>query len=394
MRVVLTSDVPHYFKCTQCGLCCKGSVELTQEEYEKITKIASQLGIRIPIEIRDYIFQTKIIMRPVEDDKGEKWCIFLDRRGDKALCTIYEHRPSFCRLYPLYIGVSRELDTIFVDVVHCPHVRHVPQDDYARLDETYVSKVIDDIVSQNPSVLNIVPDLDRHCIILDLGDRVVACKLYRKYEIERKIVDNIVNLIDPDCTWLDVFRIILAFQMCIRDISSRLMFRTGLPAASELAKEVEDCVKDVQVNLSKIADREVVQQAKLILQDVGVRIDESMYYVYDVVHLKSKLYRLEDEDFRLRIGDMTMYVKEMLYRFPVYHQLHFLPLEMTLTHGYFPLVAMTMLYSVSLRDQDVWDRIANVDMSALPYVFKYVSTLVRLTYASRLREQWHVLPEG
>ncbi len=394
MEIVLTSDVPHYFKCTQCGLCCKGSVELTEKEYEKIVEHARRLGLRVPIEIRDYVFQTKIIMRPVEDEKGERWCIFLTKNDNRRVCSIYPDRPSFCRLYPLYIGVSKDLDKVYVDVVHCPEVRHVPDGEREPLDVSNVSKIVHEIISENPAVLNIVPDLDRHCIVLDLGDRVAACKLYHKYMIECTMFRRILSYVRPDVTWLELMKILLSVQSKLRDLSSSFMFRNELPTLNELEKQVESAVQEGVEDVSKINDGEVIQQARLILQDVGVRIDESLYYVYDVVNLKSKLFRLDDSDFRTCIGDMYMYVRELFHRFPVFHQLHFLPLEMVLTHGYLPLVVMTMLYTCSLKSQDVWCRMANVDMSALPYVFKYVSTLVRLTYASRLREQWQALPEG
>lgn len=50
-------------------------------------------------------------------------CVFL---GPDGRCTIYEHRPAGCRLYPLVW--DRDLERVIRDDVVCPYTKEFPVD--------------------------------------------------------------------------------------------------------------------------------------------------------------------------------------------------------------------------------------------------------------------------
>ncbi len=371
-----------------CGACCKGSVELTSEEFDRIRQIGKNMGIRVPIEIRDYIFTTKIIMKPIEDSEGERWCIFLRREGSRAICTIYENRPTFCRLYPLYIGYSIENNTIYVDIVHCPNMKHRKHEEYIELNNEEVSKIIEDVIKQNPDILNIVPNLDRPSILFDLGDRLVIAKLYKKYEILKSINSKLINSISRRENIINMIEDLLKIESSIRDISVKIM-REGIREYSNpntIVSEVLEYKDRYSFNKDSI-----VQNMNIMLKDMGILIEENMYMVHDMVSLKSKLVKISLEDIiNVYLKDLEIYIREIFDRFPVFNQLYYLPLEIYYTHGIIPVISLLCIYYLALRSYRNFDEIcACVDMGGLPYVFKYVSTLVRLSYSSYPHDVWN-----
>ncbi len=386
VKIELTTDIVHYFQCNMCGACCKGSVELTPEEFEKIRSISKKLGIRVPIEVRDYIFTIKIIMKPVEDEQGERWCIFLKREKDKAICTIYEDRPTFCRLYPLYIGYSKENDTIYVDIVHCPNMKHVEVENFIKLDRENVQKIVHEIVEKNPQILDVVPDLDRTSVIFDLGDKAIITKLYKKYNIIREINRKLLNKLSFKCSILEFLENMFNIESSIRELSMKYM-REGLKDFN-----IENIISQLFDKLSeyRYGKSDVINNMKVMTRDMGLAVDEDMYIIHDMISLKSKLVRIDVEDIlNCRICELYPYIQELVDRFPIFNQVYYLPLEIFYTHGMIPIVVLVSIYYIALRSYRSSDEIyACIDMGGLPYIFKYVGTLVKLSYTSYSQDSW------
>lgn len=92
--------------CNQCGKCCikygGGDLSATQTELE-------HWEIHHP-EIFKYVKDNKIWFEPQSGEKMDR-CPFLnvepkqfDNAPDKYTCSIYQHRPEDCRIYPSLIS--------------------------------------------------------------------------------------------------------------------------------------------------------------------------------------------------------------------------------------------------------------------------------------------------
>jgi Fe-S-cluster containining protein len=65
--------------------------------------IAELLGIEADTVIEDYTHKVGNRYSLIEKSNGEDLdCIFLDTRGGKRTCSIYEARPTQCRTWPFW----------------------------------------------------------------------------------------------------------------------------------------------------------------------------------------------------------------------------------------------------------------------------------------------------
>jgi Fe-S-cluster containining protein len=91
------------FECTLCGHCCSGPpgiVRFTDDE-------AAQMAAKLRITVQEFRSRyTRRVdgapsLREVETEHGLD-CVFLDRvtMPGKAICSLYEARPSQCRTFP------------------------------------------------------------------------------------------------------------------------------------------------------------------------------------------------------------------------------------------------------------------------------------------------------
>jgi len=373
-----------------CGACCKGSVELTPKEFEKIRELSRRLGVRVPIELRDYIYISKIIMKPIEDSEGEKWCVFLKKENNKAICQIYDERPSFCRLYPLYIGYSREQEMIYVDIVHCPNMRHNDPTDRELIDQEYIEKQVREVVERDEYLLNIVPALDRESVVLDLGDSMILTKLYKKFELVRKINRIIMEkILSTSLKLRDILEILFKVQSCIKD--------STIETSSKDLSTLENIENVILGGIEKLFDKyrftdsEFSHIMNLMMSDMGIYVDENLMIIHDMVSMKSRLFKIDYSTlFNTSVSDILLIIDEYLcQRFPVFHQIYYLPLEMFYSHGIVPIIIILTSYYACLRKiHSVDEVVACVDMGGLPYVFKYVSTFIKLTYTSYSQDSW------
>lgn len=93
------------FSCTQCGNCCTGPPGAVWFTPAEGRAIAARLGLEEAAFLRDYAHRIggrwSLIERETEHGFD---CIFLDRTSvpGKAICGIYEARPTQCRTWPFW----------------------------------------------------------------------------------------------------------------------------------------------------------------------------------------------------------------------------------------------------------------------------------------------------
>lgn len=102
--------------CLECGNCCHNlTVYLTPEDGERLTQV-----VDIPL--------SAIVSHDSQENVGE-WgqfiispCRFLDGN----FCTIYEHRPESCRIYPVFTPDFRwTMDDLIDGAGLCPIIYNV-----------------------------------------------------------------------------------------------------------------------------------------------------------------------------------------------------------------------------------------------------------------------------
>lgn len=93
------------FECTSCGACCTGppgAVHFTEGEARAM---ARTLGITFERFMDDHTHDTPA-GRSLKENESEHGydCVFLDRDSvpGKAVCTVYDARPSQCRTFPFW----------------------------------------------------------------------------------------------------------------------------------------------------------------------------------------------------------------------------------------------------------------------------------------------------
>lgn len=93
------------FECTLCGACCTGPTGYVLFTDEEARAIAAKLGITVEAFLRDYTRDTEE-GRSLNETLTEHGydCVFLDRTSmpGKAVCSLYEARPTQCRTFPFW----------------------------------------------------------------------------------------------------------------------------------------------------------------------------------------------------------------------------------------------------------------------------------------------------
>ncbi|MDX9972656.1 MAG: YkgJ family cysteine cluster protein [FCB group bacterium] len=110
-------DIVH-FKCHSCGHCCTDVVCLPTPW--DVIRIVRGTGLK-PLDFLEFITPDQISGVYKTDptwlecggqhymmalQRGPKGCHFLDKKT--KLCSIYEHRPILCRLYPLRVQETKD----------------------------------------------------------------------------------------------------------------------------------------------------------------------------------------------------------------------------------------------------------------------------------------------
>lgn len=98
------------FSCTQCGNCCSGPEGYIHFSNEERARLAERLGITPDEFMASYTKKTPF--GPSLKEKPSTHgldCIFLDRETipGRAICSVYEDRPTQCRTWPFWGSVVR-----------------------------------------------------------------------------------------------------------------------------------------------------------------------------------------------------------------------------------------------------------------------------------------------
>jgi len=94
------------FSCTTCGNCCSGPPGLVRFTRQEAEDIAQHLGVTAQHFADRYTQLTplgpSLAEKPGPNNAHD--CVFLDRKAvpGKAVCSIYNHRPSQCRTWPFW----------------------------------------------------------------------------------------------------------------------------------------------------------------------------------------------------------------------------------------------------------------------------------------------------
>lgn len=92
------------FRCINCGLCCRlGGPRLTNPDIKKLENAGYDRKFFLnPLEGTRKPYKDQKVMQGILKSKLNGECIFLEKNSKtkKYFCSIYEHRPVLCRLYP------------------------------------------------------------------------------------------------------------------------------------------------------------------------------------------------------------------------------------------------------------------------------------------------------
>lgn len=99
---ILDSNVTHH--CTKCGKCCT-LIPLTDKDVECIESLG----------YTDFYFTDEYGVRRMYGMYPEPCMFFTDNGG----CSIYDHRPAICRIFPFVITFS-DLGNVWCYSHKCP----------------------------------------------------------------------------------------------------------------------------------------------------------------------------------------------------------------------------------------------------------------------------------
>ena len=108
------------FKCKRCAIyCCKlGGPSLTKEDIEQIESAGYKISEFVEDAKRRYRNNSLMISEMKSRKDGS--CIFLrtDEKRNTYKCSIYEIRPTLCRLYPFEFE-RINIDSFLLRIIPC-----------------------------------------------------------------------------------------------------------------------------------------------------------------------------------------------------------------------------------------------------------------------------------
>lgn len=113
------------FACTQCGNCCTGPPGAVWFNADEGRAMALKLGIEEQEFSKQYARRIEGRWSLIERETEHGFdCVFLDRERipGKAVCSIYEARPTQCRTWPFWpenLRTQRTWETV-KRVTPCP----------------------------------------------------------------------------------------------------------------------------------------------------------------------------------------------------------------------------------------------------------------------------------
>jgi len=349
ITLIPTSIHEHIFRCCKCGLCCEGPVELTDIDYRRILKKAEELNIKPSIEFRKRGDKLRPVLKPIEKDTLVLECAFLKRINNERICLIYEDRPCYCRLYPLFIGYSKHLKIVYVDVLHCPGVHHRCIGRYSTfkastIDSKYVIDILQEVLNIDPNFLDITPNTDK-AVVLTLYPKFRS--VYIDWNLKYSTISRLNKLLCEELytceNLLQIIYITSRFQLKVRECIKNVDSIFKIP--EEIRSIKCTChvkIRDVEREVLKMFElSDVIKEGRKL-----VIIDNYDKNVYEI--------ELNIKDFKDLVLDNRDIenILDMLYRFSTNIQTCALPLELLYINGYTFLIAIYGIYR-SICDEEV-----------------------------------------
>lgn len=363
-RIVLTTGI-HYFQCNNCGLCCEGPVELTTRDYERIMRLAEKLGKEPIIEVKQGPHRLRRIMKPIQKDELLQECAFLIYDGPRRLCSIYSDRPCYCRLYPVFLGVSHVLGELYADVLHCPGVTHREQSGYMKLDEKTILEIVREIVEFDNEFINIIPNMDRG-VVLSLYSKFR--ELYIMWPLKYQLVQQLNNILMREVehceNFLQLLYEIARFQTKLNNTLRECY------DVFKLAQDVEKYREKIHVRLDDVWKMvfDCLKQAEMVVDKDVVILDNYYKEVYGVELNVKDLRELELDSVDIE------FIGEIFRRFSCNFQTCALPLEFMYVKGYAILLLLYCLYRNTC--EDIVASLYNFDAVGLAIYTRYVNKLL------------------
>ncbi len=117
------------FECTQCGNCCTGAPGYVWVNDEESEAIGESLGITTEQFLGEHAHRVRgrwTLNEVWNDDVDGYDCVFLRReeKTGKALCSIYDVRPTQCRTWPFWPENLRSTRSWRSAAKGCPGMNH------------------------------------------------------------------------------------------------------------------------------------------------------------------------------------------------------------------------------------------------------------------------------
>ncbi|NPA99785.1 MAG: YkgJ family cysteine cluster protein [Crenarchaeota archaeon] len=327
--ITITTPLAHSFNCNNCGLCCEGPVELSEGDYERLRRIRPDIDRYI--EVRRRNGKIRRILRPVEKSDLLQECIFLKHENNRRLCSIYDDRPSYCRLYPIFVAYSRNMRKFYVDILHCPGVRH---DGSNIIDSELILSTLDAILKRDETFIEVVPNVDR-AVIFSLYHRFrdVYLDWKLKYsimiELNNVLLQRIRHCENSLQLLIEIYRFQNMMKENIRSIDNIFNIVNNVQRSSEAKFSFSDFMK----TLSNLLIVKALSRAGSLIV-----VDNYSKRVYSA--------RLSIDFFRNMIIENTDLdiICELFYRLSTNIQTCALPIEYAYTQGYLNIVLLYFIY--------------------------------------------------
>ena len=132
------------FRCRRCAsLCCRlGGPALTQKDVDRIGKMGYDADFFSEGTSPDR-FGLSSNMVGVMKNRGDGSCIFLDEEDGIYECSIYDHRPALCRLYPFYVEMVGPR-ALLLKFIPCCNGLNDPEG--RPVDESFILRFLVDVI--------------------------------------------------------------------------------------------------------------------------------------------------------------------------------------------------------------------------------------------------------
>ncbi len=328
MRFIVTVSGKS-FKCLRCGTCCYSGVELCPSEVKFLTSEYPWLKSYIVIKYqRDQALSAgpRYVLSPrrrVESVFLQR-CPFFKYVDDVGCCMIYDKRPNYCRVYPLFMGYLKHEDILIVDVLNCPGTFT----EGATVDLTYVNSILRELKFLD-EYLKIIPNISPQ-VPLDNKGQVVLSPLHRRELLNRigTTIGEILRQVPTQNFVRELVRLPLKLYFTLHTakyhvLGNVLYVKPLLQELEEIWTSLqipEDIVRELYQVLYSTLMRPYLKYGVLKLPDVFRR---EFVSAPTISYALEKFYRIQISDTAKNM--LLNYIAEVLSRVPTYFAIHKLP---------------------------------------------------------------------